>query len=263
MELAEIWCYPVKSCAGVPVARVAVGHRGIQLDRHWMLVDAAGRFVTQRQAPRLALVRPRFEADTLGLAAPGQRPLRIPYLQGGSRTIVVRVWQDECEAALVGATADRWFSTFLGRPVRLVFLPDGARRAVDPLYGQAGDEVGFADGFPFLLVGRASLEDLAVRMKTDLSMRRFRPNLVIAGAGPYAEDGWRRIRIGMLGFRLAKPCSRCAVTTVNPDTGTRDLDTLGALAAYRKRDNKVFFGQNLIHDDTGEIHVGDAVSVVG
>lgn len=260
--LAEIWCYPVKSCGGVSLTRAAVGHRGIRFDRHWMLVDGAGRFVTQRQFPRLALVRPRFDTGALTLEAPAQEPLRVPYTQEPDCSIRVQIWRDQCEAAAVGDRADRWFTGFLGTPVRLVFLPPGSRRQVDPRYAEASDEVAFADGFPFLLIGRSSLEDLAQRMGTDPGLRRFRPNLVVAGAAPYAEDGWRKLRIGGLGFRVVKPCSRCAVTTVNPDTGVRDLDTLGVLAAYRRRNNQVFFGQNLVHDGTGELCVGQAVAVV-
>jgi uncharacterized protein YcbX len=228
-----------------------------------MLVDETGRFVTQRQFPRLALVRPRFDTHALFLEAPAQDPLRMPYSQVPDCSVQVQIWQDRCEAAAVGGLADRWFTTFLGAPVRVVFLPPERRRQVDRRYAEPTDEVAFADGFPFLLIGRASLEDLAQRMGADPGMRRFRPNLVIAGAAPYAEDGWQGLRIGGLQFRVAKPCSRCAVTTVNPDTGERDLDTLGVLAAYRRRKNQVFFGQNLVHDGTGELRVGDPVSVVG
>lgn len=262
MELADIWCYPVKSCAGISLTHATVGCRGIHFDRHWMLVDGAGVFVTQRQAPRMALVRPRFAADSLVLEVPGQAPFQVPVDQDVSRTVAVRIWGDRCQAARVGTEADRWFSSFLGTQVHLVFLPGDRRRAVDSRYARADDQVGFADGFPFLLLGKASVADLAARMATELTMRRFRPNLVVTGAAPYAEDRWRRIRIGALEFRVAKPCSRCAITTVNPDTGARDLDTLGALAAYRRRDNKVVLGQNLIHAATGELRVGDAVSVI-
>lgn len=262
MELAEIWTYPVKSCAGLSLARAQVDSRGIHRDRHWMLVDHAGRFVTQRQVPRMALIKPSLSAEALVLEAPGQPPLSISPDRAAAGTVMVQVWQDRCRAGPVDVEADRWLTDFLGVPVRLVFLPDDERRAVDPRYAQAGDEVGFADGFPFLLIGAASVGDLARRMDADLSMRRFRPNLVVGGAAPYAEDRWRRIRIGALEFRVAKPCSRCAITTVNPDTGTRDLDTLGALARYRRRDNKVYLGQNLVHDAAGELKVGDAVSVI-
>ena len=262
MRISEIWSYPIKSCAGVPMSRATVGSRGIDYDRHWMLVDGDGRFVSQRQLPRMVLIRPEFTGDQLRVTAPGQSALGIPCVQPVGRTLSVRVWRDKCTAASVGEEADAWFSAFLGETVRLVFLPAGSRRPVDPAFGRHEDEVGFADGFPFLLIGRSSLADLASRMQADLSMQRFRPNLVVDGGAAYAEDGWRRIRIGDIEFRLAKPCSRCVITTLNPQTAEADLDTLGALAAFRKRNNRVFFGQNLIHDGPGELAVGDSLSIL-
>ena len=262
MQLSEIWCYPVKSCAGITLERARVGLRGIHLDRHWMLVNQDGRFVSQRQSPRMALIRPRFVEGGLRMEAPGISALDIGEHEHGGRTVSVQVWQDRCTAMEVGEAANAWFSSFLGQAVRLVFLPPGERRAVDQAYASSSDEVGFADGFPFLLIGRASLDDLARRMDCAVDMRRFRPNLVITGSAPYAEDAWSRLRVGKLSFRVVKPCSRCAVTTVNPDLGERDLDTLGALRTYRQRDNKVYFGQNLIHDAEGEIVAGDPVAPI-
>lgn len=262
MWLAEIWSYPIKSCAGVSLSRATVGNRGIDYDRHWMLVDAEGRFVSQRQLPRMVLIRPEFMGAQLRVTAPGQSALDIPCVQPAGRTLSVRVWRDDCAAAAVSADADAWFSSFLGTAVRLVFMPAGRRRRVDPVYARSEDEVGFADGFPFLLIGRSSLADLASRMGAELSLRRFRPNLVVEGTAPYAEDRWRRIGIGALKFRVAKACSRCVITTVNPRTAERDLDTLAALAAYRRRDNRVFFGQNLIHDGGGELAVGDSLRLL-
>lgn len=262
MKLAGLWCYPVKSCAGIPLSRAGVGQRGILFDRQWMLVDGGGRFVTQRQHPRMALIQPRLEAGALVLEAPGREPLSVPLDPGTGRTVSVQIWQDRCDAAAVDGAADRWFSEFLGLAVRLVFLPRDRRRAVSPEFALPGDEVGFADGFPFLLIGAGSLADLGERMGTTLSVRRFRPNLLITGAPPYAEDRWARVRIGELVFRVAKPCSRCVITTVDPQTGVRDLDTLGALRRYRQRGNRVYFGQNLIHDSPGELALGDDVVVI-
>jgi uncharacterized protein YcbX len=263
MLLSEIWCYPVKSCAGIPLERAKVGPRGIHLDRHWMLINQDGRFVSQRQLPRMALIRPRFVEEGLRLEAPGISALEIGEDAHCGRTVSVQVWRDRCAAMEVGDAANAWFSSLLGETVRLVFLPAGERRTVDQDCASATDEVGFADGFPFLLIGRASLDDLAGRMGCALDIRRFRPNLVVTGSAPYAEDTWSRVRIGGLSFRVAKPCSRCAVTTVNPDLGERDLDTLGALRTYRQRENRVYFGQNLIHDAAGELVAGDPVAPTG
>jgi hypothetical protein len=161
-----------------------------------------------------------------------------------------------------GDEAAEWLGRFLGTSCRLVCLPDDRVRAVDPEFARPGDQVGFADGFPFLVIARASLDDLNARLPEPLSMVRFRPNLVIGGATPYAEDGWRRIRVGALELRLVKPCSRCTVPTVDPATGERGPEPLRTLTGYRRRGNKVYFGQNAVHDGIGELAVGDPVEVL-
>lgn len=168
VELSQIWCYPVKSCAGIALDSASLTARGLALDRHWMLVDPEGRFVSQRQSPRMALIRPSLVDGGLRIEAPGCSPLEISEDETDGRTDSVRIWQDDCAAALVGERADAWFSGYLDRPVRLVFLPPTERRQVDQDYAAEGDVVGFADGFPFLLVGASSLDDLSRRMGTTL-----------------------------------------------------------------------------------------------
>jgi uncharacterized protein YcbX len=143
-----------------------------------------------------------------------------------------------------------------------VHFPDDSRRAVDPDYAAPADQVGFADGFPFLLISQASLDDLNARLDQPVPMLRFRPNLVVSGCGPYAEDGWKRIRIGDIEFRVAKPCSRCIIPTIDFATGERAREPLQTLMTYRKRDNKVYFGQNLLHDAGGRLEVGTQVEVL-
>jgi len=262
LRLSEIWVYPVKSCGGIALDRAAIGPRGIRWDRHWMVVDPAGRFLTQRQLPVMATIATGLTADSLVLQAPGAAPLELPLLLA-TQPVAVSVWNDTVTAAAVSAAADRWLSARLGTPCRLVRFPDSARRAVDPAYGQPGDETAFADGFPLLLIGQSSLDDLNRRLPSPVTMRRFRPNLVVSGAAPHAEDGWRRIRIGPVQLRVVKPCSRCAITTVDPDGGRRDgLEPLQTLGTYRRRDGKVYFGQNLIPDRPGELGVGDPVEVL-
>ena len=130
---------------------------------------------------------------------------------------------------------------------------------VDSSFAESGDQVGFADGFAFLLISEASLEDLNMRLEDPLPMNRFRPNFVVRGCGPYAEDGWSRLRIGSVPFRVAEPCPRCAITTVDQETGTRGKEPLRTLATYRKFEGEVFFGRNLIHDTLGTVSVGASV----
>jgi uncharacterized protein YcbX len=261
LRLAGLYRYPIKSLAGQAQQLMPVGPRGPELDRHWMLVDAQGRFLTQRQLPRMALIATQFvDGGELRLQAPGM-PDFVVGASGGDR-LDVHVWRDSLTAVRVGDVADQWLSDFLGVHCHLVELPDDVRRPVDPVYATSDDQVGLADGFPFLLISQASLDDLNDRLQTPLSMLRFRPNLVVTGCGPHAEDDWRRIRIDAMEFRVAKPCSRCIIPTIDPATGERGREPMRTLLTYRRRDNKVYFGQNLIHDGVGRLQLGMSVEVL-
>ena len=266
MHLSGLYVYPIKSAAGIPLAESGIDDRGLRYDRRWMLVDDSGRFISQRGLPRLALVRVALEPEGLLVEAPGMPPLTVPYeVQGGLSE--AEVWGDRVGVVPVGGYTDEWFTGFLGARCSLVQLPQASIRPVDPEYGGAGDTVGLADGFPFLLVSEASLEDLNSRLTEPLPMNRFRPNLVVGGSEPFAEDGWESVTIGEVRFRVAKPCSRCKITTVEQSTGVvAGAEPLRTLAEYRKSDRKsggkVLFGQNLIHDRTGRLRVGDRVAEV-
>lgn len=262
LRVSELWVHPVKSCRGIALDRAEVSPRGLRCDRHWMVVDEAGRFLTQRDLPAMATIAPVVGTSSLLLRAPGRDDLELP-LDAAAGEAVVTVWRDTLKAVAVSPAADRWLTAHLGLACRLVRFADDVRRPVDPAYGAPGDETAFSDGFPLLLVGAGSLDELNRRLPRPLPMRRFRPNLVVEGAAPYAEDGWRRIRVGPITLRVVKPCSRCAITTVDPDRGVRDgSEPLETLATYRRRDGKVYFGQNVIPDGPGEIRVGDTVEVL-
>ncbi|MEA3292753.1 MAG: MOSC domain-containing protein, partial [Pseudomonadota bacterium] len=160
-----------------------------------------------------------------------------------------------------GEESGRWLSQAIGDDCRLVFIPDDEIRPCDPRYAAPGDRTSFTDGFPLLLISQASLDDLNRRLAQPVEMRRFRPNLVVAGVEPYAEDNWQRIRVGEIEMRGVKPCSRCAIPAVDPDTGiVSGLEPLRTLSAYRKRNNKIYFGQNLAHNGHGSLCVGDLVT---
>lgn len=262
ITLSGLYHYPVKSLRGNSLEQALLDERGIQFDRHWMLVDPDGGFITQRETPRMALVTTCLTADGLVLSAPGMADLVIPSEEGPGGILDVRIWGDRCRARLVPGVAGEWLSRFLGRDCRLVYLPRESRRPVDPVYAGSGDQVGFADGFPLLVISEASLEDLNSRLEQPLQMRRFRPNLVIRGCPPYAEDGWRRISIGGVGFRLVKNCSRCAITTIDPESGEKGREPLRTLSGYRRDGNKVNFGQNAIHDEPGRLELGMPVEIV-
>jgi Uncharacterized Fe-S protein len=262
VHVTKIFVYPIKSCAGIGLERAEAGPRGFLHDREWMVVDGEGRFVTQRTEPRLALVRVRLEGDALEAAAPGRPVLRVPLDRtGGPRRRVV-VWNDTCDAVSEGPEAARWFSALLGMPCELVRMAAGAVRPVDPARAGPGRQVGFADAFPFLLLSEASLEGLNARLGRPLPVNRFRPNLVVSGCPPHAEDEWRRIRVGDVVLRVVKPCARCVITTVDQETGVAGKEPLATLATYRRRGNAVLFGQNLVHENTGTVRVGDPVEIL-
>lgn len=262
LALSQLNLFPVKSMRGMSVPRWQVGPRGLLHDRELMVVDPAGRFVTQREEAAMALVSAELAGDHLLLGAPGASPLDLSLTARSPERVRVSIWNDEVAAEPVGAHADAWLSRVLARPVRLVRFPADELRQVDLRFARAGDQVGFADGFSFLLLGEASLADLSSRVGRPLAMARFRPNLVVAGAQPYGEDGWRRLRIGGIELELVKPCARCAITTIDPDTGEAGREPLRTLATYRRTAGKVHFGWNLVHRGTGTLQVGDPVEIL-
>jgi MOSC domain-containing protein len=259
VTLSGLYVYPIKSCGGVSLQRSDLSATGLRHDRRWMLVDETGEFMSQRAHPRMALISVRFALERMIVSAPDMDELEVPLYPQAGDSIDVRVWGDTNRGALVSEEADHWFGEYLEFPCRLVHKPDDDPRLVDSSFAESGDQVSFADGFAFLLISEDSLEDLNSRLENPLPLNRFRPNIVIRGCGPYAEDGWSRLRIGSVPFRVAEPCPRCAITTVDQETGVRSKEPLRTLATYRKSDGEVFFGRNLIHDTLGTVHVGDPV----
>jgi len=262
-RVSALYRYPVKSCRGQALSEAELDPYGLAGDRRWMVVDEAGAFLTQRQYPKMALVVPSLGPDALTLNAPGMESLPLPLARERTERDGVTIWGDRCAAWDEGERAAAWFSEVLGLRCRLVHTGDGFERPVKPEHARAGDQVAFADGFPFLLISQAALDDLNARLEAPLEMIRFRPNLVVSGTAPFAEDGWGRIRIGATAFRVVKPCARCAITTVDPATGARGQEPLRTLSTYRRTpEGKVNFGQNLIHEPKrGTLRVGDAVTV--
>lgn len=259
MELSQLVVYPVKSCAGLEAQSWELDARGLRHDRSHMVVDAAtGVFLTQREEPALAVVRPELRDGRLRVTTPGGRAAAEP--RGGQRT--VRVWEHTGAARDCGDAAAELLGDHLRRDVRLVALSDDHARTADPTYAGMSVPVGFSDGFPLLVVGEASLEDLNSRLERPLPMNRFRPNLVIAGSPPFAEDDWRDITVGGVGIRIVKPCTRCRITTVDQDTGRFDGgEPLRTLGDFRRGPRGVLFGQNAVHTTLGVLRVGDAVQV--
>lgn len=261
MILTEIRIYPIKGAAAIRTPAAELDAFGLRHDRRWMIVDAAGGFVTQRDHPHLALLATALSPDALLLHSPVAGELALP-LQPAGPGVQVRVWADDVAAVDAGDAAAEFLSAHLGFAARLVHMPDRTLRQVDLDYGRQGDRVGFADGFPLLLITQESLDALNARVGEPLPMLRFRPNLVVQGATPHAEDTWRRIRIGTVDCDVVKPCARCVVTTVDPATAVAGKEPLRTLAGYRRWNGKTWFGQNVIHRGTGRLAEGDAVAVL-
>jgi uncharacterized protein len=261
LRLTALHVYPIKSAAGLAPAEWDVDGLGLRYDRRWMVVDVSGRMLTQRSHPRLALVRPSVGDGILRIETVGMPALELPLSPGPSVALSVTVWDDTCAAGWTGERAARWFSELLETECGLVHIAETNARPVDPDYAPAGHRVGFADGFPFLLISEESLEDLNRRLEVPLPMNRFRPNLVIAGGEPFGEDRMGPFAIGGIRFAVVKPCDRCVVTTTDQATGERGPEPLRTLATFRRADRKVLFGQNVVHEGTGRLRVGDPLQV--
>jgi uncharacterized protein YcbX len=263
MRVVEIRIYPVKGLRGLSVGDALVEPWGLAGDRRFMVVDRDGRYLTQRQLPRMALIETGFVAGGIELSAPGADRIAVATPDKGGPRTQVAIWRDRVAARDAGAEAAAWLSVVLATPCRLVHMPDPDKaRPVDPGFAAAEDRVSFADGFPVLVTNAASLADLNVRLERPVDMDRFRTNLVVDGAEPWDEDDWRRLRVGATFFAAPKDCARCAVTTVDQATGVRsDRDEpLRTLASFRRKaGGRIIFGQNLIPRTLGRIAVGQDV----
>ncbi|MDD5114397.1 MAG: MOSC domain-containing protein [Methylobacter sp.] len=261
ITLTQIHIYPVKSLTGIQVNSWPVTEKGLLFDRRWMLVDSNQQFLSQRRLPRMTLIKTELTENHLILSAPDMGELQLPLQPSGGEIINSTIWHDQCPARSVSEEADQWLRDFLGVDCRLVYQPDDLIRPVNPDYAKTSDQVSFADGFPFLIISEQSLAALNQEMQLDLQMIRFRPNLVVAGCDSYAEDYWREISVGEIDFRLTKPCARCPVPTIDPSTGEYGKEPLTTLNRTRKWQNKVYFGQNALHDQCGNLSVGDSVQI--
>jgi uncharacterized protein YcbX len=257
--ISALYVYPVKACRGVRVASSRVVARGFEHDRRYMIVDTAGRFISQREVPKLSLVSTAFERGGIVLSRDGQQDFLLPLSISEGPARDFDLWGDS-GSALGHEAASSWMSAVLERPVSVLYMPDSHRRPVNPARARPTDVVSFADGYPFLAISEASLADLNSRLETPVEMERFRPNIVVSGIPAYGEDHWQTVRMGALGFRAPKRCDRCSVTTVDLTSGVRGKEPLRTLAKYRQEDGKVWFGMNLIHDHEGVLAVGDRVS---
>ncbi|WP_347157211.1 MOSC domain-containing protein [Pontibacter chitinilyticus] len=266
LYLSDIYIYPIKSLGGIRLQEAEVEPQGLRYDRRWMLVDEQGAFLTQRQHAHMALLQVALLPDGLQVTHKQEllAPLFIPFEDNRTGpTIEVQIWDDVVPAQEVNREdAHAWFSEALGMPARLVHMPLSSRRLVDQRYARQNEVVSFADAYPFMLIGQASLDDLNSRLQEPVPMDRFRPTFVFRGGTPFAEDTWQEFRIGTQSFCAVKPCARCVVITINQNTTEKSAEPLRTLATYRLQKNKVMFGQNLLQHGNGAVRIGDKIEVL-
>jgi len=266
MHLSEINIYPVKSLTGISLAEAVIEDRGLRYDRRWMLVDRNNRFFTQREFPAMATISIDLDGDKF-TARVRNGAIVVPFEPESGEFHTTQIWKSEVKGEFYSTDVDEWFSRAIGTDCRLVRLPESSRRAVNPEYAvrPAEDIVSFADGYPFMLIGQASLDDLNSRLADPLPMNRFRPNFVVEGSDAFAEDSWKKIRIGETIFHVVKPCERCVIPTIDQTTGVKTgKEPTKTLSTYRLKDGNVLFGQNLIAEKAGGVvRVGDPVELLG
>ncbi|MER6357188.1 MOSC N-terminal beta barrel domain-containing protein [Streptomyces sp. NPDC001634] len=269
--LHSIHVHPVKALRGQALREAAVEPWGLAGDRRWALIDEAGKVVTQREHPHLALAAAELlPGGGIRVSASGLDPLTVA-VPDPVGTTTARWSGEKIETVPAGSEAAEWFTTYLGEDVTLVHLDDPAvRRPIDdPPYGRPGETVSLADAYPLLLTTLASLDALNSLIaqgdhpdEGPLPMNRFRPNVVVAGTAPWAEDDWKRIAIGEVVFRSAKMCGRCVVTTTDQATAERGKEPLRTLGRHRRFGNQLAFGQNVVPETTGLVRIGDPVTVL-
>lgn len=260
--VSALYVYPVKSLPGLSVRETQCEPRGLRHDRRFMLVDEGGRFISQRERPELSQLRVRVSRGGLRIAGPHRtEPLVVPLVPNAPslERASVTVWDDAVKARLVPDQG--FFSDYLGKKTRLVYMPDTVWRPADQKYAGRKDVVSFADGFPVLVLGDASMGEVSRRAGEVLPVERYRPNIVVRGLAPFEEEEPAQLAIGSVRLRGVHPCARCVIVDTDPQTGVVDRKVLRVLAAFRKRENKVYLGQNALVIRGGRIRVGTKVSL--
>lgn len=261
--ISELYIYPVKSLGGISLQSAFITDRGFKNDRRWLLVDESGKFITQRTHPQMALISVELKGQNLELKNKKNGNFFCLNTDNNyQEKNDVIIWDDVVTAYYVSDEADEWFSGILNLKCRLVYMPDESIRTVDKKYALNNEIVSFADAYPFLLIGQKSLDDLNSRLEQKLPMNRFRPNIVFTGGDPFDEDRIKSFSVGDVTFYPVKPCARCVVTTIDQTNGIKNEEPLKTLSTYRTINNKVMFGQNLLHRGNGLISVGDEMKII-
>jgi uncharacterized protein len=259
IEVEQLYIYPVKSMGGFSVQEAMITDRGFAHDRRWMVVDNNGRFLTQRELPRLAQIatEPSDKGFALTDMRTGER-LELPWELPPAKRVTVRVWNDTVQAIGAPPISNAWLSERLDRAVQLVYMPPSAHRPLDIAYATGVNS--FSDAFPFVFLSSASVQDLNGRLVEPVTMDRFRPNVVVAGGEAYQEDAWKDLNVGQAHFRLVRPCARCTITTIDQRSALRGQEPLRTLATYRSVNNQVLFAMNAVAVSGDRVRVGDPIT---
>ena len=263
-SVSQLLYHPIKSLGAIQTDSFEVASRGPLFDRRIMLVDSNGQFVTQRECPTMALVMVHDTGSVLTLSFKNDHiKLSWPRFSDLTNLIMVNVWDDSVSAQLIDdKSVNMWLSKHLQCDVRLVYMADNEHRQVDLNYSSPGDQTSFSDGFPFLLISQASLDFLSEKVGYELSAKRFRPNIVVKGCEPFEEDTWKKLRIGNIEFDVVKSCSRCVIPSINLETAEKEKSVIRAMVDFRKVVDSIYVGQNLIHNNSGFLKVGQEVTVL-
>jgi len=264
LTVSQLFIYPIKSLGGIELSSVELVDRGFKYDRRWMLVDNNNEFMTQRNWPTMALLKTEIRNDRLIISNkhnPGEH-IHVPIETNNGEVTRVKIWEDECDAVVEDDTVNNWFSHQLMQECKLVYMPEESLRIVDTNYASGEEITSFTDGYPILILGQASLDDLNSRLEEKLPINRFRPNIVFTGGKPYEEDEMEQFIINGIHFWGVKLCARCAIPTIDQESAVKNKEPLKTFSTYRQLNNKIYFGQNLLHKGSGTIRVNDPIEIL-
>lgn len=264
LSISHLYVYPIKSLGGILLDQVKLSDRGLEHDRRFVLIDDNSRFISQREVARMALLQTVICGNKLIVFEKGYSAdsLELDLSPAMGDRVKVTLFKDESEGLVLNDAVNHWFSRKLDVNCRLVYMPDTVRRGVDPAYAHEDEITAFSDGFPLLLIGQSSLNDLNNRLDQWLPMNRFRPNIVFTGGAAFEEDTMKEVVINNISFSAVKPCARCVVTTIDQETGLKGKEPLRTLNKYRQLNNKLYFGQNILYKGDGALRIGDELKVM-
>lgn len=245
---------------GIELKEAQLCDYGLRYDRQWMLVDENNQFLSQRKLPHMAQFKTSITGSKL-IVSHLNESIELDLTQISNADCEVTIWGDTVKASLESDTVNTWFSQQLMQPCKLVKLAKDQQRKVDSNYAKNNENVGFADGFPLLVLSYESINLLNSKLSESININRFRPNIIINGLAAHEEDNIKAIQIGNITIQLAKPCSRCVIPSIDQTTGEKNKGVLPALVKYRKKDNQVFFGMNGLHQSLGKLKQNAPVTI--